>query len=94
MNWREMLPKWNPLHQEPKPERRQYSFCEAVTAGSNSKWHIRPLTTRGRMLGGGADTPALCGRQVSWDVRAQINELGLQGACPTCAWIYRDKTST
>jgi hypothetical protein len=91
MNWREMLPKWNPLHREPQPERRLFSFCETVTAGGGSPWHIRPLTERGRMLSGGADTMALCGRKVSWDVRAQINEANLRGACNLCALTYRSK---
>jgi hypothetical protein len=91
MNWREMLPKFHPLHREPEPEQK-FAFCEAATAGGGSRWHIRELTRRGKMLGGGADTPALCGRQVSWDVRPDVNERQLQGACPICARIYRDKT--
>jgi hypothetical protein len=67
----------------------EYSFCEAATAGSISRWHIRPLTSIGKKLGGGADTLALCGRQVSWDVNCNVHPAALEGACPACAEIYR-----
>jgi hypothetical protein len=49
----------------------EYSFCETATAGAKTPWHIRVLTAKGRKLGGGADTPALCGREVSWDLNAK-----------------------
>jgi hypothetical protein len=91
MNWRK-LPKLYPSLLVPEPEAPKFAFCEAATAGGGSRWHIRPLTPRGKMLGGGADTEALCGRQVSWDVKPDVNERQLQGACPICARIYRDKT--
>ena len=85
-----MLPKWSPLHWEPEPEQK-FAFCEAATAGG-SRWHIRELTRGGKMLGGGADTPALCGRRVLWGINTDINEPRLQSfTCPTCAQIYRDK---
>lgn len=71
-----------------------YSFCEAVTAEALSKWHIRLLTDTGRKLGGGADTPALCGRVVSWDIRTEVAPNTLEFACPTCKEIYMTKTST
>lgn len=75
-----------------------YSFCETVTAGPLSKWHIRPLTKVGKKLGGGADTPALCGRTVSWDLNPPVAQFvddvehgaGF-GICPTCLEIYRDR---
>jgi hypothetical protein len=72
-----------------------FAFCEPVTAGSFSRWHIRPLTLQGRKEGGGADTPALCGQKVAWDLgnpdvaatlardRAQDPEL-LHEYCPNC----------
>lgn len=95
MNWREMLPKWHPLHKEPEPTQTpdQFSFCEGPAAGSQSRWHIRQLTRRGKMLGGGADTPALCGHQVSWDLSVVIDPRRLQHACPRCTQIYRERTS-
>ena len=37
----------------------RYSFCESVT-GIGPR-HIRKLTSVGRKLGGGIDTPSLCG---------------------------------
>ncbi len=73
------------------PERK-FAFCETATAGDGSRWHIRELTSRGKMLGGGADTPALCGRRVTWDIKTDINEPRLQSfACPACVRIYRDE---
>lgn len=37
-----------------------HSFCESIHASSSSPWHIRKLTSKGRKLGGGIDTPTLC----------------------------------
>jgi hypothetical protein len=74
-----------------------YSYCEPVTATGTSPWHIRRLTEAGRKLGGGADTPALCGREVSWDLGG--NEVTAESierinqwppvVCPSCeaAWV-------
>jgi hypothetical protein len=45
-----------------------YAECERVTAGPTSPTHIRQLTEKGRFPGGGADTPALCGAKVAWDL--------------------------
>ena len=63
-----------------------YSFCESVTATSISPWCIRPLTAVGRKLGGGADTPSLCGRVrvgYGWDLQVPV-DLKLSRACPRC----------
>ena len=69
-----------------------YSFCEAVTATSFSKWHIRRLSRVGQKFGGGADTPALCGRKVSWDLKAEVNpEMVDDWTCFTCREIYKDE---
>ncbi len=65
-----------------------YSFCETVTAGSSTPWHIRELTARGKMLGGGADTPALCGVKVSWDLSTPFTI-----SLAKCAALYRQKES-
>jgi len=68
---------------------KDYAFCEASTAGSLSKWHIRPLNGHKPKLGGGADTPALCGRTVSWDLEIVLTEYHLKtNACPICEKIY------
>lgn len=69
----------------------EYSFCETATAGSLSRWHIRELTKIGRKTGGGADTPALCGRTVAWDLNAKISDRNLPEACPTCREAYLKK---
>ena len=67
----------------------KYSFCECVEATSYSKWHIRKLTEIGRKLGGGADTLALCGRKVCWDLNVRITHFHLEyNACKKCREIY------
>jgi hypothetical protein len=71
----------------------KFSFCEPVTAASVSLWHIRKLTSTGKHMGGGADTKALCGRDVAWDIFRDIpsktSELDLVGrCCPKCKEIY------
>lgn len=53
----------------------EYSFCESVHASSYSKWHIRKLTSKGKFLGGGADTLALCGLKVAWDLNVPVSKL-------------------
>lgn len=62
------------------------AFCEPVTAGSNTLIHIRPLTSVGLKLGGGADTPALCGRRVDWDLEAPITPRSIEDprTCSKC----------
>lgn len=45
------------------------SICESSAATDTSPKHIRNLTNAGMFTGGGADTPALCGTQVSWDTK-------------------------
>jgi len=74
-----------------KTKNTPFSFCEAATAGPLSPWHIRPLTAVGRKLGGGADTIALCGRTVSWDIQVEIDSGHLTHCCTACAGIYQDK---
>jgi len=66
-----------------------YSFCETVTAGPLSPWHIRPLIGGERKLGGGATTPALCGRTVAWDLNVPIDPHHLSHSCKECAEKYK-----
>ena len=70
----------------------QYAFCETATAGPRTPWHIRELTAKGLKLGGGADTPSLCGRVVAWDLRVAIAEYHLKHACQGCVEAYRART--
>lgn len=65
-----------------------HSFCETVTAGPQTPWHIRTVTDTGLHLGGGADTPALCGRVVAWDLRVEITPHHLSHACRECARLF------
>ncbi len=63
---------------------QDYSFCETITAGGATPWHIRPLTAKGQMFGGGADTIALCGRVVAWDVAVDLTKHHLSHCCKKC----------
>lgn len=62
-----------------------FAFCEPVYATSISPWHIRELTSKGLKLGGGADTKALCGREVAWDLDVAITPHHLTHCCQKCA---------
>ena len=66
-----------------------YSFCESVHAAGHSPWHLRKLTETGPKYGGGADTPALCGRTVAWDMDVTITPFHLTQICKACAAAYR-----
>ena len=68
------------------------SFCESVMAGPKSSWHLRKLTKAGRKLGGGIDTPSLCGRvKQGWDLDVEINEFHLmKNTCQDCLKVYRE----
>lgn len=66
----------------------EYSYCESAHASSRSVWHLRRLTRAGRKPGGGADTPALCGRVVAWDLEMPVEPHRL-AAC-LCAVCVRE----
>jgi hypothetical protein len=68
-----------------------YFFCERAYAGALTPWHIRPVGDKGRCPGGGADTVALCGREVSWDVSCEVTAESLQRVepCRRCAAALR-----
>lgn len=53
--------------------KEKFYFCEPVWATSTSRWHIRPTGPKGKMLGGGADTLALCGMVVAWDTNPRVD---------------------
>ena len=74
-----------------------FAYCETVGATPWSPNHIRKVTT-GLKTGGGADTPALCGRDLhgGWDIRFVTgdddpigdSETVINGrvlVCPKCA---------
>ncbi|WP_159599502.1 hypothetical protein [Agromyces humi] len=68
-----------------------YAYCETITAGPTTRNHIRPITEAGLKTGGGADTVAICGREVAWDLRtADIYHLpgvtaeGVDWICANC----------
>lgn len=65
----------------------KYAFCETVTAGGTTPWHIRPLTSKGYKYGGGADTPALCGREVAWDLGVEV-DASRERTCQRCRAKY------
>ncbi len=67
-----------------RPE--DFSFCESVFAGPRSRWHVRRLTEAGKKLGGGIDTPSLCGHvKEGWDLNVPLNQSQLKGCtCDSC----------
>ena len=68
---------------------KKYSFCETVTAAPLGLWHIRKLTKNGYKYGGGADTKALCGKKVSWDMAVDITKYHLENnTCKKCLNEY------
>lgn len=72
-----------------------YSFCESIYATPRSRWHLRVLTSVGRKLGGGIDTPSLCGHvkeRGGWDLDVEVNERQLVDACPLCYAAYKEAT--
>jgi hypothetical protein len=67
----------------------KYALCERVTASPISPWHIRKLTERGLRPGGGADTPALCGACVRWDLESPVdNHVHEDYVCVKCRVEY------
>jgi hypothetical protein len=70
-------------------EGRDYRYCEPAMASSRSRWHIRPLTEKGPRYGGGADTTALCGTVVAWDLEVRVDEKHFRGCCCECVRLYR-----
>lgn len=69
----------------------KYSYMEFVHASSMSKWHIRKLTDKGQKLGGGVDTPPLCGRKYDdgtiingWDLKVEISKSHDDHTCSIC----------
>lgn len=68
-----------------------YTFCESVTASGLSPWHLRQLTDTGRHLGGGVDTPSLCGQvkpPYGWDLKVELTPHHLSHVCKTCLAEY------
>lgn len=85
------MPSMQPVtHDDYRAAHTGYAFCETILAGSLSPWHIRKLTERGLKPGGGADSPALCGRKVAWDIATPIRESLLKNACKKCQEVYRE----
>ncbi len=69
----------------------KFAFCESINATVTSQWHIRKLTNKGLKLGGGADTKALCGREVAWDLDVKIIPQHLESSfyCDKCVQIFQ-----
>ena len=74
-----------------EPTTRTHSICESVHASSRSPWHIRP-NTGPLKLGGGIDTPSLCGLVKSgWDIGPPAVEdvAHADFMCPACVAAWR-----
>lgn len=70
----------------------EYAFCEAVTAGVSSPWHIRKVVSVPK-YSGGIDSSSLCGHVTpdlgGWDVKVRISEHHLGHSCKECVRLYR-----
>ena len=73
---------------------QKFAFCETRYATGTNPWHIRQLTDQGLKLSGSADTKALCGRKVAWDLAVDITPHHLSNCCPKCARALRDSLTT
>lgn len=91
------LPLWVPYTCEGCKEvllKPRYAFCENVTASSSSPIHLRVLSGLGLRVNGGADTMALCGNHVAWDLPGPVNEATLADGrtCQRCLTLHREAT--
>lgn len=78
-----------------------YVLCEPVFATSWTRIHIRNLEGKEPKVGGGINTPTLCGRLMyyGWDLEEPITiaslDAGLNSdvnpACPKCAEIWKHR---
>lgn len=61
----------------------EFRYCESTIA---MLWHIRSLGQKGECKSGGADTAALCGRRVDWDVNhaPPLPTDAFAGRCRVC----------
>jgi len=75
---------WNFMVVEP-PLIEIHSYCEA---DSEELWHIRRLSSVGKKLNGGIDTPSLCGREMSWDRAPVVTSLPSIKVCVTCQEVW------
>lgn len=68
------------------------AFCENVTASSSSPIHIRILTGFGLQPSGGADSMALCGHHVAWDLLGVVNEATMADdrTCRRCVTLAEE----
>lgn len=88
MGLRDLLTGTIPVRSDPTTT---YAECERATASTSSPIHIRRSETG--HPGGGADGAALCGAEVSWDIRRvylddvlreRDERRVLQGYCSLC----------
>ncbi len=67
-----------------------WAFCEPETAGSMSRWCLRPMTKQGLKPSGGVDTNSLCGRVKAhhgWDIQVPVTQDRIDHPdvmCPKC----------
>lgn len=80
-------------HIEPIPGTEPYRFCEGAWVAACPPWHIRKISGAGEKLGGGADTPALCGLNLNrgWDLQVCITEGHLAHSCEACVAELRKR---
>lgn len=78
------------------------AFCERVTAGPFTPWHIRRVGVEGLKLGGGAPDTVLCGAELrhGWDRELAVDtasverllrpdDKGRTAVCVACAVAFK-----
>jgi hypothetical protein len=71
-------------------QEKKFSFVDnGIT--TTGRYHLRELTNQGYKLGGGIDTPTLCGieNRSYFDSSLPITATSLKSACPDCVVLYR-----
>jgi len=65
-------------------EKPDLCYCESIYASSFSRWHLRRPKT-GLKLGGGIDSPSLCGRiERGWDLNVRPDASHDPHTCQEC----------
>lgn len=83
------------LHLDPS-DRPAFTFCEASSAPSHSRWHIRRIPDgEAPKYTGGITTDGLCGKPDvrgwgGWDLAVVITEHHLGHACQMCVAKYKE----
>lgn len=72
---------------------KKLAYCETITAGPETPWHIRPVFK-------GVDTLSLCGEEIGWDLNTVVSVQSIMrlgsSVCSRCAdeayiWLLHER---